>query len=685
MKNDARTPPSQDGPVRRVADNMDDLKNLASRLGDLGAHHGSTIGTKHLTAARDLAAAMQQLGPRMVGPEGADAYRDYVQDLTERIVLFVDTLRQRGDSYIEREKEGFKPVLFFDYDMVVDGRELERPVNYALVRIRPPEGSPPQREDARPFVIIDPRAGHGSGIGGSKSDSEVGVALRDGHPVYFVIFYTNPEPNQTLADITAAEAEFLREVQRRHPKSPKPLVTGNCQGGWATMILAATHPDVIGPVVIAGAPMSYWSGENGKNPFRYLGGVMGGAVPALFTSDLGGGVFDGANLVFNFECLNPAATWWRKNYDLLADVDTQAERFLEFERWWSGFYFMTEAEIRWIVETLFVGNKLTHGNAIMSDGTPIDLTRITSPVVVFASHGDNITPPQQALNWIPDLYNSVQELRARGHVIIYTLHDDVGHLGIFVSAKVASTQHKQITSVIKTIEALSPGLYEMLIAHDGDDMVVSFEPRVIDDILALSDGRDEEVQFAAVDQLSEWAVKTYELTWRPFLQTVITPQIVEANRLMHPMRSQRYFFSSDNPLMNGIDEKAEEIRQSRNAAADDNPFHQFERLWADTVEQHQPFSRYPRRLHRTRLSRNLRNAVDETDRRQQLGGAMLPSNTTPSSSRRSRRRSRTRRLAAIGQRSCACSSCWRGLVVLSGVSSLNIQTGCLPRGRRSRQ
>jgi Protein of unknown function (DUF3141) len=38
----------------------------------------------------------------------------------------------------------------------------------------------------RPYVIIDPRAGHGPGIGGFKDDSQVGVALAAGHPVYFV-------------------------------------------------------------------------------------------------------------------------------------------------------------------------------------------------------------------------------------------------------------------------------------------------------------------------------------------------------------------------------------------------------------------------------------------------------------------------------------------------------------------
>ncbi len=215
-------------------------------------------------------------------PKAADAFSEYVKDCGQRWILFLDTLCRRGDACIVREKEGFKPVLAFDYDMVVDGRKLDRPVNYALVRIHPPPGTTPPREDARPWVIIDPRAGHGSGIGGFKSESEVGVALR-GRPSGLFRHLLSASPSRVRRSPTCARPKplFLREVHARHPHSPKPLVTGNCQGGWAAMILAATHPDLMGPVVIAGAPLSYWAGENGRNPFRYFGGIAGGAVPAL--------------------------------------------------------------------------------------------------------------------------------------------------------------------------------------------------------------------------------------------------------------------------------------------------------------------------------------------------------------------------------------------------------------------
>ena len=554
-------------------------------LSELGSRHGEAIERSRTEAGQAAMASLQELMPRLAIPRADAMLSEYLRDAGERWVLFIDTLCRRGDAAIAREKDGFKPVLAFDYDMVIDGRTLDRPVNYALVRIHPPAGVDPPHAAARPWVIIDPRAGHGSGIGGFKSQSEVGVALHHGHPVYFVIFFRDPEPGQTLADVCAAEAAFLREVHARHPDAPRPLVTGNCQGGWAAMILAATHPDLMGPVVIAGAPLSYWAGEKGRNPFRYFGGVAGGAVPAALTCDLGGGKFDGANLVLNFEMLNPGKTWFRKNFDLFARVDSEAAHFLDFERWWSGFYFMNENEIRWIVENLFVGNKLTRGEAVLSDGTPVDLTRIEAPVIVFASHGDNITPPQQALNWIPDLYKSAKEIAACGRTIIYTLHDSIGHLGIFVSAQVANKQHEQIGSVVKTIESLAPGLYEMLITKDADVTTVSFEARQIEDILKLDDGREEEVEFAAVAGWSEWATKTYELTLQPLVRSMVTPAMAEAQRRFHPMRQQQYFFSHGNPLFANIGEVAEKVRERRAPAAIDNPLVGLEQLFADQIER----------------------------------------------------------------------------------------------------
>ena len=282
-------------------------------------------------------------------------------------------------------------------------------------------------------MIIDPRAGHGPGIGGFKQDSQVGVALKAGHPVYFVIFFPEPVPGQTLADVSRRRPNSSGSSASATRARGKPVVIGNCQGGWASMLVGALEPDLTGPIVINGAPMSYWAGNDGENPMRYAGGMLGGVWPALLASDLGGGQFDGAHLVENFECLNPANTFFNKYYNLFAKIDTEPARFLEFERWWGGFFLMDRQEIKWIVENLFVGNKLAAGEAEWSEGRAFDLRAIKSPIILFASLGDNITPPQQAFNWVADLYPTTEDLKANGQVIVGLMHKSVGHLGIFVS------------------------------------------------------------------------------------------------------------------------------------------------------------------------------------------------------------------------------------------------------------
>ena len=122
-------------------------------------------------------------------------------------------------------------------------------------------------------------------------------------------------------------------VRALHPDSPKPAIVGNCQGGWAAMMLASAEAGETGPVVINGAPMSYWGGAltegEGDNPMRYAGGMLGGSWLASFTADLGNGKFDGAHLVQNFENLNPANTFWDKYHYVFTNVDmfADAKRF----------------------------------------------------------------------------------------------------------------------------------------------------------------------------------------------------------------------------------------------------------------------------------------------------------------------------------------------------------------------
>lgn len=532
----------------------------------------------------------------------------YWLDGWQRAVLFTDLLRRRGNQYIAHVKAGQPPVLVFAYEMVVDGRTLDRPVNHAIVRIinrrsRPavaiknsgerrsdetgqhPEALDPRK---RPIVVIDPRAGQGPGIGGSKLDSQIGVALNAGHPVYFVLFYPEPEPGQTLADVEQAEIRFLEEVIRLHPQAEPPAVIGNCQAGWATALIGADRPDVTGPMVLNGSPLSYWGGVDGASPMRYRAGLLGGTWLTSLLCDLGCGTFDGAHLVANFEQLNPANTLWVKHYSLWSGVDDQERRYLDFEKWWGGFFAMNREEIHFIVESLFVGNELEQGHLRLGRDRWINLKNFKDPIVVFASNADRITPPQQALGWISKVYKTVDEIKRNGQIIVYILHEKIGHLGIFVGASVARKEHTAIIGTVDMIEYLSPGLYEMVIigkeGENAEDARIEFIERTMEDLLAMDDGRNDELPFAPVAAVSRFNDKAYLRLVSPYVRCLCTPAGAELLRQLHPLRVERYSLSDLNPFLWPCHFLAPRVREQRRPVAGDNPFVLWERAAAGLIE-----------------------------------------------------------------------------------------------------
>ncbi len=524
----------------------------------------------------------------------AAAALDYSIDAWQRAVLYADVMRQRGDQYREHLEDDAPHVLDFAYDVVVSGRDLPHPVNYGLARI-PALEDVPVEPHKRPFVVVDPRAGHGPGIGGFKAESEVGVALAAGHPCYFIGFGPDPEPGQTVEDVMRAEIAFLEKVTELHPHSEgKPAVVANCQAGWQILMAAALRPELFGPIIVAGTPVSYWAGWPGKNPMRYAGGLLGGSWATALTSDLGNGRFDGAHLVQNFESLNPANTLWGKQYNLYANIDTEAPRYLGFEKYWGGHVFLNAVEMQYIVDNLFIGNRLSSAELVTSDGIRLDLRNIRSPIVVFCSNGDNISPPPQALGWITDLYRDDDEVISHDQTIVYAVHDDIGHLGIFVSGSVGRKEHQKFASNIDLIDVLPAGIFQAEIQDKTEDMpqaelvegdfVLSFKARRVEDVRAIVQPDEEnDRKFAAVDQISRINLGLYRQFVQPWVRSRATPALAHWLQSVHPLRIAYERWSSRHPLASTVAEQAHHIRETRLPVASDNPFVQWQQAYSDAL------------------------------------------------------------------------------------------------------
>jgi hypothetical protein len=170
------------------------------------------------------------------------------------------------------------------------------------------------------------------------------------------------------------------------------------------------------------------------------------------------------------------------------------------------------------------------------------------------------------------------------------MHQDVGHLGIFVSGKVAKKEHAQIVSVLKSIEALPPGLYAMAIRErkNGNGKVtyeVEFEERLLEDVVQKLNRfkRADEKPFQAVEEISHFNQRAYELFARPLVQSMSNEFTAKLSRQFHPLRAQRWMVSDLNPWLAWLGPAAEMVKAQRRAVGPDAPSRKLEKLGSEII------------------------------------------------------------------------------------------------------
>ena len=520
----------------------------------------------------------------------SDDVRAYATDMQQRLALTLEVLSERAEQDIEHEKAGTPPVLIYDHEVALDGRTLPRPTNKVLLKILPPDGIE-VKDWKRPYMIVDPRAGHGAGIGGFKTDSQVGVALRDGHPVYFVVFRPHPEPGQTLADVMRAEAAFVAEIRAPPPRraeadrrrqlpgrlgepasSPPPIPTSRAARGQRRAGRLLVRPARRKSHALQRRPARRRAAGALCSPISATASSTAPISSRISRCSIPGATFSASTTISSPRRSAPGE---------LPRVREMVGRLPFHER----------------------GRRSTGSSRTCSSATGSRAARRTSSTAARSisrrsarrsscspSWGDNITPPQQALNWIVDTYADEHEIKIRGQRIIYMVHDKVGHLGIFVSSSVAKKEHAEVTSTMKTIEALSPGLYEMTIDRQDRRGRRRALPRQLP---RTQDGRHPRhrrerplgrARFRGGRALlrSSERISTKSGA-RPLVQAWVTPEVADLLRKMHPGRVSRALFGDVNPLTKNVRERAAQAAAERKPADPNNPFLHLEKLWADGV------------------------------------------------------------------------------------------------------
>jgi hypothetical protein len=204
--------------------------------------------------------------------------------------------------------------------------------------------------------------------------------------------------------------------------------------------------------------------------------------------------------------------------------------------------------------------------------------------------GDNITPPQQAFNWVGDLYGSTEEIKARGQVIVGLMHQTIGHLGIFVSGKVAKKEYTQLVEVLQTVERLPPGLYGMeILEHTGKDGKVEYEVEFhehrLEEVAARFNRfeRVDEKPFEAVQAISEYNQRGYELLAQPTVQSMSNEWSAQLLRQFHPLRVQHWAISDLNPWFAWLGPAAQAVRDNRKPVGADQPLRTLEEIGGELV------------------------------------------------------------------------------------------------------
>ena len=461
-------------------------------------------------------------------------------DFFQRAVLMADTLIQRGENSLEEHKYFSK----YEMEMVLNGSDSPFPCNYHLMHVIPPEEIHFKKNMERPVLICPPYT-RKPGIEMIAQVNQVSVAWDHGYEVYYLLFDPTPVTGQEIADTVRTVCSYIKHLNQEYPHPQGPILVGNCQAGWHSLLCGLYDPKLKYTLSAVGAPISYWSGEPGDDSLRFGGAAVGGAWVAAFLSDvLGGKIFDGANLSLNFDALHSEENFFLGRWlRTLLGIDTQKENFIAMEQWMTNYCQMSRGSILWIIQNLFIGNRLER-NEIELAGVHLDMKNHPDLLVLLNSLGDNIATPWQCQCWIPTVWESVDAIKAAGKRIVILTHPTAGHLGIFFSSKVSQEWHGAVLKNMDELTALPPGLFSATPRDDGSVLIAEINFDAIP--IPNQQGR---MALEKAAQASEANLDMYETHVAPWVRA-ISPWTRDIAFRFHPYRLQRYpfLFAGINPL-----------------------------------------------------------------------------------------------------------------------------------------
>ena len=210
----------------------------------------------------------------------------------------------------------------------------------------------------------------------------------------------------------------LSVVLREH-QLPSATLLGVCQGGTFSLCYTAQHPERVRNLITMVTPVDFQTPDNLLS--RWVQSID---VDALVAAH---GVVPGDVLNAAYVSLMPFRLLQQKYVDLLDNTGSQAQadNFMRMEKWIFDSPDQAGAAFREFSNWFYKENRLLKGTLSIG-GQPVDLRRITQPVLNIYGKQDHLVPPAAS--------TAMQSLVGSSDYLALGL--DVGHIGMYVSGRV---------------------------------------------------------------------------------------------------------------------------------------------------------------------------------------------------------------------------------------------------------
>lgn len=215
-----------------------------------------------------------------------------------------------------------------------------------------------------------------------------------------------------------------RSCECNRPAPENLHLIGYCMGGTMSTIFTARHPEVVKTLTVMTAPLDFSKGAE-QSLVQFWSNPKYFDVDALIDAF---GNCPAPLLQASFQMMKPVQNYitkWTTFFDKLDD-ENFIENFFAMEKWTNDNIPVAGETFREFVKKLYQNNELVRGEFRLAVGEePVDLKKITCPLMILTASADHLVPPVQSEGVLPYV----------GSTDVKAMSLDAGHIGLAVSTK----------------------------------------------------------------------------------------------------------------------------------------------------------------------------------------------------------------------------------------------------------